>query len=98
MNSSVPPATAEYGGDEVSAIILDPGYSSIRAGFAGEDTPKSVTPTYYAKYSTDGQDKHIYGDSIYVSPRPGLSIHNPMGSDGIVEDWDMAEKFSGEDD
>ncbi|WEW57950.1 NuA4 histone acetyltransferase subunit [Emydomyces testavorans] len=93
MNASVPPATAEYGGDEVSAIILDPGYSSVRAGFAGEDTPKSVIPTYYAKYSTPGQDKYVYGDSIYVSPRPGLSIHNPMGKDGVVEDWDMAEKL-----
>ncbi|PGH11219.1 hypothetical protein AJ80_07224 [Polytolypa hystricis UAMH7299] len=89
MNSSVPPSTAEYGGDEVSALILDPGYSSIRAGFAGEDTPKSIIPTFYGKYDTD---KYIYGDNIYVSPRPGLSIHNPMGKEGLVEDWDMAEK------
>ncbi|KKZ60047.1 actin-like protein 4 [[Emmonsia] crescens] len=92
MSSLVPPATAEYGGDEVSAIILDPGYSTVRAGFAGEDTPKSVIPTCYGKYSTDAQEKYIYGDSIYVTPRPGLSIHNPMGREGIVEDWDMAEK------
>lgn len=27
-----------------------------------------------------------------MTPRPGLSIHNPIGKDGIVEDWDMAEK------
>ncbi|EDN07105.1 hypothetical protein HCAG_03636 [Histoplasma mississippiense (nom. inval.)] len=92
MSSLVPPATAEYGGDEVSAIILDPGYSTVRAGFAGEDTPKSVIPTCYGKYTTDAQDKYIYGDSIYVTPRPGLSIHNPMGREGIVEDWDAAEK------
>ncbi|OJD25313.1 hypothetical protein ACJ73_03319 [Blastomyces percursus] len=92
MSSLVPPATAEYGGDEVSAIILDPGYSTVRAGFAGEDTPKSVIPTCYGKYSTDAQDKYIYGDSIYVTPRPGLAIRNPMGKEGIVEDWEMAEK------
>ncbi|EQL32648.1 actin-like protein 4 [Blastomyces dermatitidis ATCC 26199] len=92
MSSLAPPATAEYGGDEVSAIILDPGYSTVRAGFAGEDTPKSVIPTCYGKYSTDAQDKYIYGDSIYVTPRPGLAIRNPMGKEGIVEDWDMAEK------
>jgi actin-related protein 4 len=78
--------------DEVSAIVLDPGYSSTRAGFAGEDTPKSVIPTSYGKYTSGDQEKYIYGDSIYVSPRPGLSIHNPMGRDGVVEDWDMAEK------
>lgn len=76
----------------MSAIVLDPGYSTTRAGFAGEDTPKSVIPTYYGKYNSGEQEKYIYGDSIYVTPRPGLSIHNPMGREGVVEDWDMAEK------
>ncbi|KAL4939644.1 actin-related protein 4 [Aspergillus oleicola] len=93
MNPSVPPSAAEYGGDEVSAIVLDPGFSTTRAGFAGEDTPKSLIPTYYGKYSFEGQDKIIFGDDVFVTPRPGLSIGNPMGRDGIVEDWDMAEKL-----
>ncbi|KAL1982554.1 hypothetical protein VTN96DRAFT_1211 [Rasamsonia emersonii] len=92
MNPSIPPSTTEYGGDEVSAIVLDPGYSTTRAGFAGEDTPKSVVPTYYGKYSTD-TEKYIFGDDIFVTPRPGLSIHNPIGRDGVVEDWEMAEKL-----
>ncbi|OJJ43312.1 hypothetical protein ASPZODRAFT_124112 [Penicilliopsis zonata CBS 506.65] len=92
MNPSIPPSTAEYGGDEVSAIVLDPGFSTVRAGFAGEDTPKSLIPSYYGKYTYEGEEKIIFGDDIYVTPRPGLSIHNPMGRDGIVEDWDMAEK------
>ena len=78
--------------DEVSAIVLDPGYSTTRAGFAGEDTPKSLIPTYYGKYSSDGQEKLIFGDNVFVTPRPGLSVHNPVGRDGVVEDWDMAEK------
>jgi len=78
--------------DEVSAIVLDPGFSTTRAGFAGEDAPKSLVPTYYGKYSYEGQEKLIFGDDVFVSPRPGLSIHNPIGRDGIVEDWDMAEK------
>ncbi|KAF5847068.1 hypothetical protein GGP41_003284 [Bipolaris sorokiniana] len=42
-NSSTAPAAGEYAGDEVSAIVLDPGYSTVRAGFAGEDVPKSAT-------------------------------------------------------
>ncbi|KAJ5585367.1 Actin-related protein 4 [Penicillium hispanicum] len=92
MNPSNPPQAAEYGGDEVSAIVLDPGYSTTRAGFAGEDAPKSLIPTYYGKYNADGQEKLIFGDDIFVTARPGLSIHNPIGKDGIVEDWDMAEK------
>ena len=79
--------------DEVSAIVLDPGYSTTRAGFAGEDIPKSLIPTYYGKYTSDGQEKFIFGDNIFVTPRPGLSVHNPIGNDGIVEDWDTAEKL-----
>ncbi|KAJ5894447.1 hypothetical protein N7495_006138 [Penicillium taxi] len=92
MNSSNAPQAAEYGGDEVSAIVLDPGYSTTRAGFAGEDFPKSLITTYYGKYNADGQDKLIFGDDLFVGPRPGISVHNPIGKDGIVEDWDMAEK------
>ncbi|KAJ9258729.1 hypothetical protein DTO271D3_536 [Paecilomyces variotii] len=92
MNPSIPPSTAEYGGDEVSAIVLDPGFSTTRAGFAGEDTPKSLIPTYYGKYQSGSEERYIYGDDIYVTPRPGLSVHNPMSRDGVVEDWDMATK------
>lgn len=76
----------------MSAIVLDPGYSTTRAGFAGEDSPKSLIPSYYGRYTSGGQEKLIFGDDIFVTPRSGLSIHNPIGKDGIVEDWDMAEK------
>ncbi|THH11534.1 hypothetical protein EW145_g599 [Phellinidium pouzarii] len=36
-----------YGGDEVSALVLDIGASSIRVGYAGDDTPRSIIPTSY---------------------------------------------------
>ncbi|KAJ7507558.1 actin-related protein Arp4p [Mycena galericulata] len=36
-----------YGGDEVSALVIDIGTSSVRAGYAGDDTPKAVIPTTY---------------------------------------------------
>ena len=29
-----------YGGDEVSAIVLDVGSNTCKGGYAGEDTPK----------------------------------------------------------
>ncbi|EJD01073.1 actin-related protein Arp4p [Fomitiporia mediterranea MF3/22] len=47
-----------YGGDEVSAIVLDIGASSIRAGYAGDDTPKTVIPTSYGytEETCDEQD------------------------------------------
>ena len=34
-----------YGGDEVGALVFDPGHHSFRVGFAGEDCPKSEIPS-----------------------------------------------------
>ncbi|KAH6915145.1 brg1-associated factor b [Coprinopsis sp. MPI-PUGE-AT-0042] len=36
-----------YGGDEVQALVVDIGTSSLRAGYAGDDTPKAIIPTSY---------------------------------------------------
>ncbi len=33
-----------YGGDEVGALVFDPGHHSVRVGYAGEDCPKSDIP------------------------------------------------------
>ena len=35
-----------YGGDEVGALVFDPGHFSMRVGYAGEDSPKSEIPSY----------------------------------------------------
>jgi actin-related protein 4 len=76
--------------DEVSALVLDPGWLNTRAGFAGEDVPKSVIPTHYGITS---DQKVLYGDSAIHTPLTGLDIRNPMGKDGTVEDWDAAAKL-----
>ena len=76
--------------DEVSALVLDPGYSSVRAGFAGEDTPKSVISTCYA-VPNDAKPK--FGDHVIDVPSSNVAIKNPMSRDGIVEDWDIAEQL-----
>ena len=33
-----------YGGDEVGALVFDPGHYSLRVGYAGEDSPKAEIP------------------------------------------------------
>lgn len=33
--------------DEVSALVLDIGTSTLRAGYAGDDAPKAIIPTSY---------------------------------------------------
>ncbi|KAI8939790.1 hypothetical protein NX059_003529 [Plenodomus lindquistii] len=88
-NSSTAPVAGEYAGDEVSAIVLDPGYSTVRAGFAGEDVPKSVCPSFYGQ--KDGS--LLFGENAIHSPTGGLEIKNYWGADGIVEDWDTATKL-----
>jgi actin-related protein 4 len=77
--------------DEVSALVLDPGYSNTRAGFAGEDVPKSVCPSYYG--TTGDKEKLLFGDNAIHTVTDNLEINNPMGKDGNVEDWDVATKL-----
>ncbi|XP_034893458.1 actin-related protein 4 isoform X2 [Populus alba] len=43
-----------YGGDEVSAIVIDLGSHTCKAGYAGEDAPKAVFPSVVG--STDQMD------------------------------------------
>ena len=34
-----------FGGDEVSAVVLDIGSHSVRGGFAGDESPKAIFPS-----------------------------------------------------
>ncbi|KAK9379525.1 actin family [Kockiozyma suomiensis] len=77
-----------YGGDEISALVIDPGSSWTRVGFAGEDSPKAVVPTFYGKA---GDDIYV-GDNELHSPRSGMEVLSPM-SDGCVTDWDKTVKI-----
>ncbi|KAI1414866.1 actin-related protein, ARP4 class [Hypoxylon sp. FL1857] len=86
-----------YGGDEVSALVLDAGYCHTRAGFAGEDVPKSVLPSFYGSIKTGEGDaatyRDVFGDECLI-PRADFEIKNYMSrSESIVEDWDAATKM-----
>ncbi|RDA88810.1 hypothetical protein CP532_5404 [Ophiocordyceps camponoti-leonardi (nom. inval.)] len=79
-----------YGGDEVSALVLDPGYCHTRAGFAGEDVPKSILPSFYGRITSSERD--VLGDECII-PRADFEVRNYMNRDSVVEDWDMAAKM-----
>lgn len=34
-----------YGGDEIGALVFDPGHQSMRVGYAQEDSPKAEIPS-----------------------------------------------------
>lgn len=80
----------EYAGDEINALVLDCGSYTTRAGFAGEDTPKSVVPSSYGSLPSG---ERVYGENAIHLPRPDMEIRNPYNSDGVVEDWETASKL-----
>jgi actin-related protein 4 len=73
--------------------VLDPGYWTTRAGFAGEDVPKSVCPSFYGQRDGDAGTHYAFGENAIHNPLDSLNIKNYWGSDGIVEDWDVAAKL-----
>jgi actin-related protein 4 len=83
--------TPGYGGDEISAIVLDPGSYTTRVGYAGEDTPKANIPTFCGYYTGRQQKfKHGYylvGDTEINTLHADMDVTNPF-QDGIILDWD----------
>ena len=71
--------------------MLDPGYCHTRAGFAGEDVPKSILTSFYGHVSGDSP-RDLFGDE-YLVPRENLEVRNYMNKDSVVEDWDVAAKI-----
>lgn len=89
-----------YGGDEINAIVLDSSSFHTRIGYAGDDFPKIITPSYYASpngeaMQIDTKSKHgksksskLFGESINI-PRPNYNI-NPIMKDSVITDWEAA--------
>lgn len=81
-------ASQVYGGDEINALVLDPGAAWTRLGWSAEDGPSITYSTNYAE--REGQT--LFGDENTYIVRSNTKIKNPM-KDGIVEDWDNATKL-----
>lgn len=45
-----------YGGDEIGALVFDPGHHSLRVGYAQEDTPKAEIPAFVGVAADDSVD------------------------------------------
>ncbi|RWS15596.1 Actin-like protein 6A [Dinothrombium tinctorium] len=96
-----------YGGDEVGALVFDVGHYSVRAGYAGEDSPKAEVPSVvgYLNESVDSvmevenmtphsqQQRKYFIDttSIHV-PRKNVEMTSFL-KDGMIEDWDIFENM-----
>lgn len=75
--------------DEVSALVLDFGTSSLRAGYAGDDAPKAIVPTAFgfveeAEASNGdvsmGDATAAEGEQPQAPPKPKVKLH--IGQNG----------------
>ncbi|KAJ3054299.1 Actin-like 6A [Rhizophlyctis rosea] len=85
-------ATITYGGDEVSALVFDLGSSLSKVGYAGEDCPKAVFPSwvgYPPPAPTDGDGDVTMGESADTDTRM------PTGEDEEVEAQDKGKGKAG---
>mmetsp|Transcript_2472 Transcript_2472/g.5132 ORF Transcript_2472/g.5132 Transcript_2472/m.5132 type:complete len:364 (-) Transcript_2472:42-1133(-) len=80
-------------GDEVGALVVDIGSSTVKAGYAGEDCPRSVFPSFVGQLGDaegDTKAEKLFGDDAVHHRRDGLEIRSPL-KDGLVEDWELFE-------
>jgi len=71
--------------DEVAALVVDIGSSTLRAGYAGDDTPKAIIPTYYGYRSQPPDADVAMGGTTddYSAPKPIPKIAKMfVGQDG----------------
>jgi len=73
-----------YGGDEITAAVLDPGSFTTKVGYAGEEYPRRVFKSIVA---SDGG----VGDTL-SKWKKGTNVHSVIDQ-GLVVDWDGYEQI-----
>ena len=71
-------------------VVIDNGSASIKAGFAGELTPRCVIPNVVGV--AEGQ-KISYAGEEALAKRGVLNIKNPIVR-GVVDSWDGMQKVN----
>lgn len=83
--------------DQFSPIVIDNGSGMVKAGFAGEDAPRTVFPAvvgrprYNAVMAGMGHKESYIGDEA-LAKKGILTIGYPI-EHGIVTNWDDMEKI-----
>ena len=82
--------------EEVTAVVIDNGSGMVKAGFAGDDAPRSVFSTMVGRPKMPGimvglDQKEVYVGEEAQNKRGVLKIENPVQG-GLVTNWDDMEK------
>lgn len=80
-----------YGGDDVSALVVDAGTHHFRAGYSGEDAPKMVTRTVAGILELEAK-KEIYVDDL-IKKREKMIIQQILDKDGYIADYESFDKL-----
>ncbi|CAL8463368.1 g2902 [Coccomyxa elongata] len=90
-----------YGGDEVNALVVDLGSSTVKAGYAGEDNPKALFPSAVGCIGGQagselsnggagaGRKLHV-GSQAMGFRRDDMEVVQPFVN-GLYNDWDIVE-------
>ncbi|XP_026323251.1 actin-like protein 6A [Hyposmocoma kahamanoa] len=69
-----------YGGDEIGALVFDPGHHSLRVGYAQEDTPKADIPAVVgvgpATHIPDPEEKVPDGNITQSAAKTGNELRH----------------------
>ncbi|KPJ16271.1 Actin-like protein 6A [Papilio machaon] len=69
-----------YGGDEIGALVFDPGHHSLRVGYAQEDTPKADIPAVIgvgpASHIPDAEEKVPDGNITQSAAKTGNELRH----------------------
>lgn len=80
-----------YGGDDISAIVVDPGSSSLRAGWAGEDTPRALIPSYYGWMPASDEELQMQIGSRSEAAANGDAMEGVETADGGAVEGENGE-------
>ncbi|KAJ3120850.1 1-phosphatidylinositol-3-phosphate 5-kinase [Physocladia obscura] len=75
--------------DDVGAVVLDVGSATVKAGFAGDDSPRAVFPSAVGYIPKDPSKTYVGESEIYVW-REDVEIKNPVVN-GAITDWQTLE-------
>lgn len=83
--------------DETVPVVIDFGSGTTRAGFGGDDSPRSMFPTVIGRPRHQGVMVGMGGKDVYVgdeaiAKRGILTLTEPI-QNGIVMNWDNMEKL-----